>query len=113
MRPELRTHLEWLKLAIEEMDRYAPLPIDFQHFKEDRAAQLIVERLLIVIGEAVIRIQRDAPGAPISDMRRIIRVRNILAHDYEQVSVDNLFVIRDRYIPILRTEVEVLLSQHR
>lgn len=111
MRPEVRTHLEWIKMSIDELERYAPLPIAFEQFKEDRAAQLITERLLIVIGEAVLRILRDDPELPLSDMRKIVRVRNILAHDYEQVSVDNLFVIYERHIPILKAEVKALLDQ--
>lgn len=111
MRPEVRTHLEWIKLSIEELERYAPIPTDFNAFRSDRAAQLITERLLIVIGEAVLRILRDEPEFPLSDMKKIIRVRNILAHDYEQVSVENLFVIYERHIPILKAEVAALLEQ--
>lgn len=99
-------------LAIDEMERYAPLQGGFSAFKKDRVAQLIVERLLIVIGEAVVRAKRVEPELPLSDIRRIIQVRNILAHDYDQVSVDNLFVIYDRHIPTLKAEVEALLRQH-
>lgn len=111
MRPEVRTHLEWIKLSIEELERYAPLPADFNAFRSDRAAQLITERPLIVIREAVLRILRNEPEFPLSDMKKIIRVRNILAHDYEQVSVENLFVIYERHIPILKAEVAALLEQ--
>ncbi|MCU0319644.1 MAG: DUF86 domain-containing protein [Flavobacteriales bacterium] len=103
--------MEWIKMSIEELERYAPIPKDFNAFRNDRAAQLITERLLIVIGEAVMRIQRDEPELALSDMKKIIRVRNILAHDYEHVSVDNLFVIYERHIPILKAEVAALLEQ--
>lgn len=44
-------------------------------------------------------------------MNKIIRLRNMLAHDCEQVSVDNLFVINERHIPILKAESAALPEQ--
>jgi len=110
MRPDVRTHLEWIRLAIEEMEQYAPLVGGFAAFKADRAKQLIVERCLIVIGEAVVRIGREAPELPLSEMKKIIMARNIIVHDYERVSIDILFIIYDRHIPLLKSEVEALLK---
>ena len=80
---------------------------DLQH---DRALQLIVEREFEIIGEALHRLlQHDEQAfGKISDGRRIIGMRNILAHGYDRIDYAILFDAYQQNLPLLRQELENL-----
>jgi len=59
----------------------------FVDFDNDRLLQVAVERCFEIIGEAVARLAREFPeeAEEIPNFRRIIGLRNILAHGYDVV----------------------------
>lgn len=77
----------------------------------DRKTALAVERLLLVIGEALARI-RDTDAtilAAISGWHGIIGMRNVIVHGYDTIVASRLRdAIRDD-LPRLLSEVEALL----
>jgi uncharacterized protein with HEPN domain len=71
-----------------------------------------VERNLEIIGEALMRLRDVDPetAGSISDVHRIIGLRNRLAHGYEDEIDDELVWIAVREsLPTLRMEVENIL----
>jgi len=63
-----------------------------EEFSRNRILCLAVEKLFINLGEAAFRVGDERAGAmPDIPWRRIIGLRNLLAHGYEQVAHEVLF----------------------
>ncbi len=112
MKPEVSTCLEEIRTAIVEIETYIKLDAGHQAYLAHRPSQLIAERLLTVIGEAVKRIERLDGTVAITNALQIYGMRNRLAHDYNNVDHAMVYVVLTRHIPVLRSEVEALLRQH-
>jgi uncharacterized protein with HEPN domain len=82
----------------------------FADFERDRILRQAVERSLEVVGEAAGHVSptfRDAhPEIP---WRRLVGLRNILAHDYGGVLVAKVWEIAIRSVPELLAQVEPLV----
>ena len=76
-------------------------------FVANRVLCLAVEKLFINLGEAAARVGADAVNMPAIPWRRVIGLRNILAHGYEQVAHEILHETVQRERPLL----EVVLLQ--
>jgi uncharacterized protein with HEPN domain len=111
MTPEILTWLEQIRERIEELEEDVA-SAGFSAFLASRPLKRSAERNIEEIGEAMLRILRAEPDVAISEARRIVSTRNRLAHDYDKISHDILWLIIERDIPILRAEVEALLRQH-
>jgi uncharacterized protein with HEPN domain len=83
----------------------------FDEYTADRWFRRAVEREFEIIGEALNRFERLAPGtaARITALRRIVDFRNRIIHGYD--SVDDVIVWQtiEHHPPLLLTEVETLL----
>jgi len=79
-----------------------------------RQMRQAVERNLEIIGEALSRLRKVDPdtAAKISDMHRIIGLRNRLAHGYDD-EIEDALVWRaiQESIPVLQADVERLLPR--
>jgi uncharacterized protein with HEPN domain len=103
----------WLKdieLSIDEIYEFLPQERDFFVFQKDLKTRKAVERNIEIIGEAMDRILKNAPEVLISDFRKIVDTRNRIIHGYDSVSADVIWLIIDRYLPILKKEVKELLK---
>jgi uncharacterized protein with HEPN domain len=69
-----------------------------------------LERCIEIIGEAVNRILQIEPGDQISSARQIISARNFIIHEYEKVSDEVLWSIAKKHIPLLKKEIEILIT---
>ncbi len=84
---------------------------------EDYAANLLlrsgVERQLAIIGEALNQALRLEPdfAKRISSTRQIIDFRNLLIHAYVTVSSPVIWTILEGHLPVLKSEVEALLTE--
>jgi uncharacterized protein with HEPN domain len=72
-----------------------------------------VERALSIIGEALIKAKKINNDLPISNLKQIIGLRNILVHDYDKVDAPQLFIILRDNLPLLKQEVEIILSNKK
>jgi uncharacterized protein with HEPN domain len=72
-----------------------------------------VERQFILIGEALSRLEKlDPPlAAQIADFRKIIGFRNVLVHGYEAIDDQIVWSTIQQHLPVLRQQVESLLTQ--
>jgi uncharacterized protein with HEPN domain len=84
-----------------------------QDFAQDLMLRSAVERQLEIVGEAIRRLRDLDPVlvAQISDYRRIIDFRNILAHGYDVLSEDVVWQVLSDKLPLLQAEVRALQAK--
>jgi uncharacterized protein with HEPN domain len=76
--------------------------LDVEAFRKNRVLCLAVEKLFINLGEAASRVAAErAQSMTDIPWRRIIGLRNILAHGYEQVAHEILFKTIQEELPTL------------
>jgi len=82
----------------------------FHDFQEDRALQLIVERELEIIGEALARLRRDHPdlSEQIRDIHKIIGLRNVLAHGYDVLEHEILWDIVQNKLTLIKHDIQMI-----
>ena len=82
----------------------------FFDFQQDETLQLAVERLLEIIGEASKRVsmlfREKHPEIP---WKRIAGQRDIISHEYDDIIVENIWIVAVEYIPQLITALESLI----
>jgi len=78
-------------------------------FTTDRLLQAAVEREVEILGEALNRLCQSDPewlGHTVPEYRRIIGLRNIIAHGYDVVDYDILWDVATNHVPPLRERLE-------
>ena len=86
--------------------------VTYEEFLSDELLRLGVERSFEIIGEAVNRIGRhdEATTARISEVRRIVGLRNVIIHDYDVIRYSPIWEAIHTSLPNLLGEVETLLE---
>lgn len=102
--------LKDIEQSIIEIYDFLPEVRDFFAFQKDLKTRKAVERNIEIIGEAMDRILKIDPGFQITDSRKIVDTRNRIIHGYDSVSNDVIWLIVNRYLPILEQEVKRLLK---
>ncbi|MFW5894037.1 MAG: DUF86 domain-containing protein [Verrucomicrobiota bacterium] len=83
----------------------------YEAFSGDRLLQAGVERKLEIVGEALTRLCQIDPKwleDSIPEYRRIIGLRNVIAHGYDVVDYDILWDVAKNHVPALRETLEFL-----
>ena len=83
----------------------------YEAFKENRLLQAAVERKVEILGEALNRISQTSQEwleETIPEFRRIIGLRNIIAHGYDVVDYDILWDVATNYVPPLLSRLDQL-----
>jgi uncharacterized protein with HEPN domain len=83
----------------------------FEIYTNDLRTKRAVERNIEIIGEALSRIFKREETILISNSRKIVDTRNRIIHGYDSVSDDVIWGIVIKHIPILQTEIQVLLGE--
>lgn len=73
----------------------------------------LVERNFEIMGEAMRRLHDLDPetASRVTDWRRVIDLRNIVAHLYDEINPATLWQIIHTTLPILMTEVKALMAE--
>lgn len=97
--------------AVEEIERFTTGKT-LADYQTNRMLKLAVERDYEIIGEALRRMEIDFPDEflTVSDGRRIIDFRNILAHGYDAISDEIVWSITENNIKVLKKEVEQIFE---
>ena len=107
--------LKWLydiQQAITEIDSYfTEHPKDFNYYVSNVLLKRAIERDLEIIGEAINRILKTEPEFQIENARRIIGLRNQIIHGYDNISDENIWAIVSKHLPLLKTEIKVLIDK--
>ena len=103
--------LKDIEQSIIEINEFLPRERNFLSFQKDLKTRKAVERNIEIIGEAVDRILKNNPDFQITDSRKIVDTRSRIIHGYDSVSADVIWLIVNRYLPVLAEEVKELLRQ--
>lgn len=113
MQPEIRIWLLDIKTSIDEIWDFLPEERNFLLFQKDIKSKKAIERNLEIIGEALNRILKVNPNIKISNSRQIVDTRNRIIHGYDSVSHDIIWLIINKYLPVLEKEIEAILKQFK
>lgn len=84
-------------------------------YREDRDFQLVVDRLLSIVGEAVIRTElatsMEEVGKRITDVRRLIAFRHVMVHAYDEIIDTVVWDIVQTHLPRLKLEVDAWAAE--
>ena len=85
----------------------------YDEYVADIALRHQIERELIIIDEAVVRLDEHDPetAARIRRHRDVIGLRNFLAHRYADVNHATIWDVIQNHLPRLTREVEALLAE--
>jgi uncharacterized protein with HEPN domain len=92
---------------IEEYFRDIP---NLSSYEKDKKTIDAVERRLAIIGEALWKADKKDKELVISDKNKIIALRYILVHDYDLMEDEMVWIICKKNLPILKSEVQVILN---
>jgi uncharacterized protein with HEPN domain len=85
--------------------------VSYEAFLEDHLVQRAVERSLEIVGEAARRVSADFRTAQASiSWHEINGLRNILAHDYGDIDLEQLWSIATGDIPLLNAQLNDILT---
>jgi uncharacterized protein with HEPN domain len=81
-------------------------------YDRDRMLSAAIERLFIIIGEALHRALQVDPelATHISNVTRIVNLRHQLVHNYPNVDAERIWSIIEKDLPLLLREVRALLA---
>ena len=110
---KLKKYLEDIRLAIEDIESFlAQRPRIYSVFLEDSMFRRAIEREIGIIGEAMNQILKFDTNISITDARKIVGTRNYVIHAYDTLRPDMIWDIVINDIPILKEEVNTLLSEN-
>ena len=66
---------------------------------------------LLSVGEALTRIRDAGFRDLVESQSKIIQLRNRLAHSYDAINIEDIYVISKKYVPILYEEVITLIER--
>jgi uncharacterized protein with HEPN domain len=108
---DVLAYLQDIEQCIVEINAFLPEERNFFAFQKDIKTRKAVERNIEIIGEAMDRLLKAYPDIEITDSRKIVDTRNRIIHGYDSVSEDVIWVIINRYLPILENEVHQLQKE--
>ena len=103
--------LKDIEQSIIEINQFLPEERNFYVFQKDLKTRKAIERNIEIIGEAMDRLLRVYPDIGITDSRKIVDTRNCIIHGYDNVSDDVIWLIVNKYLPILEGEVKILQNE--
>lgn len=110
MELEVKAWLYDILTEIEDIQLFIRPGMTYRQFVTDRLVRKGVEKSIEMIGEAVNKLLRRVPDIPISHARRIVQTRNKLSHEYYKVDYGIVWLIIERDLPVLKSEVKALLG---
>jgi len=83
------------------------LAYDQERFQQNWEKQLVVERLLEIIGEAANHLSTDLhANHPHVPWPQIVSIRNLVSHEYFRVAPEIVWNTAKRSIPQLRSDIQ-------
>lgn len=111
MQPEINVWAYDILRAIDEIELFVPLNIEFENFRDDLKTLRAVERNIEIVGEAMSRIKKVNADFPLEETASIIATRNKIIHGYDSVSEKLLWSIIKVDLPKLKADLEILMPK--
>lgn len=96
--------------SIEMVEEFSSELLDVEAYLADNRTRLAIERCLEIVGEATTQLLKIEPDIEISNLRKIVNLRNQISHAYDDVDEVVIWEIIKVHLPILKSEVQALLS---
>jgi len=109
MENEVKKYLFDILECIKIIDDFTGENKYFQVFSNNLMMQDAIIRRLEIIGEATNKLLTRNSEIQITGSRKIIGLRNRLAHDYANIALENIWAVVINNLPTLKIEVEKLL----
>jgi len=110
MTEQSKKYLSDIIRAIELIEQFSASTSTFQEYLLDQKTQSAIERQLSIIGEAVNKFDKLQPESTLENARKIVGFRNRLIHTYDAVDPSMIWAIIQKYIPLLKEEVQLKLK---
>ncbi len=107
MMEKSKKYISDILIAIDLIENFTADVLDFAVYQNDLKTQSAVERQLVIIGEALNKLNKEA-DFPIENDRQIIGFRNRLVHAYDSIDNTIVWVIIKRHLSRLKIEIEDL-----
>jgi len=104
------TFLHDILNSVNEINEYIADNRTYEHYCNSKILQRAIERNLEIIGEAMNRILKIDKNISIQNIKEIIDTRNKISHGYDQINHAIIWGIVIKHLPVLKSEVEKLLS---
>lgn len=110
MQPDTKMYLLDISNSIQSIFEFLGEKQEFKIYENSKIIRRAVERELEIIGEAANKILKIDPEIDIPDARRIVNLRNLIIHSYD--NVDNMIIwgIIEKDLPLLKKQVSDLLK---
>jgi uncharacterized protein with HEPN domain len=99
-------------LCISSIDDHLEGRRNLDEYTQNKTKRRAVERELEIIGEAISRLLKINPDISISYSRQIVDLRNKVIHAYDNVNDIVIWSIIMNHLPVLKTEVELLMNTY-
>lgn len=110
MTEKSRKYLSDVILAIDLIEEFTAESKNFNIYNQDKKTQSVVERQLVVIGEALNKLRQNDSEFAIENGQQIIGFRNRLVHAYDSIDNSIVWAIINRHLADLKKEVQILLT---
>lgn len=113
MNEYILTYLQDVLDSINEMESYfTNYTMQYETFEKDFLRRSAVERKVEIMGEAINRILKIDSTFILPNAKEIINTRNRVIHGYDSVTPEFLWGLVIKHIPILKKDVERILSKY-
>ncbi|MEM6334625.1 MAG: HepT-like ribonuclease domain-containing protein [Planctomycetota bacterium] len=111
MPPKEMKHLHDVIESADAIAEYVS-EMDYETYMRHTLTRDGVERRFIVIGEALVRLKRDAPAlhSQIEHIEAIHAFRNIVVHVYDSLNPAIVWKVIQDDLPILRKQAQAILD---
>lgn len=96
--------------AIDSIDEHLEGRRIFEEYLASKTKRRAVERELEIVGEAMSKLLKINPSISISYSRLIVDLRNKVIHAYDSIDDILIWKVVMKDIPVLKSEIENLLS---
>jgi uncharacterized protein with HEPN domain len=110
MSDEVKKYLHDIYTAILQIEEYLGDKRVFAAYKSNKMLKQAVERNVEIIGEAINQALKINAELPITSGRKIVNLRNLLIHSYDNIDDTRIWEIVIIHLPVLKSEVTELLK---
>ena len=111
MNDPIKKYLQDIIVSINSIDDHLQGVRNFKIFLNNKTVRRAVEREIEIIGEAMNKILKSYPEIQISAARKIVGQRNLIIHSYDSINNEMTWDVVVNHLPLLKREVEQLLSE--
>ena len=105
MTEQAKKYLSDILRAIDLIEQFTSLIVNYNDYSSDLKTQSAVECQLGIIGEAVNKFDNLSPESTLQNARKIVGLRNRLIHTYDSVDSSIIWAIVKNQLGPLKTEI--------